>query len=58
MSFKYEMGQEVKVKVNGIDDISGVVTGRAEYSNSVNQYVITYNDGNASDWYLESDITV
>ncbi|MFS7253275.1 hypothetical protein AB6869_24710 [Rahnella rivi] len=57
MSFKYEMGQEVKVKVNGIDDISGVVTGRAEYSNSFNQYVITYNDGNASDWYLESDIS-
>lgn len=58
MSFKYEIGQEVKIEVNGISDVSGIVTGRAEYSNSVNQYVISYSDGNASDWYLESEITL
>lgn len=56
MSFKYSISQKVKIEVNGISDVEGVIKGRAEYENADNQYVVSYNEGNSSDWFLEPEI--
>lgn len=56
MTFLYELNQPVKVTVNGVSETPGIVMGRAEYVESVNQYVISYDNGNSADWFLEADI--
>ena len=40
-AFKFELGQQVEIKVSGE---SGEVIGRAEYADSENSYFLRYKD--------------
>ncbi len=56
-AFKYELGQSVKVSISGE---TGVIKGRAEYTNCIDGYFVHYlaADGRAQDrWFNEDEIT-
>lgn len=56
-NFKFQLGQKVKL---ALSEEKGIVIGRAEYSDSANNYGIQYvaADGRqVTDWWVESAIT-
>ncbi|MBS9442481.1 hypothetical protein [Photorhabdus heterorhabditis] len=55
--FKYKLGQAVKINIS-IE--VGEVKGRAEYTNHINNYFISYraSDGRAAEgWFDEDEIS-
>lgn len=52
-AFKFELGQQVEIKVSGE---SGEVIGRAEYADSENSYFLRYKDAQGmarEEWWRE-----
>lgn len=57
-SYRFTLGQDVVIAASGE---TGVIVGRAEYTNSSNSYFVRYkaSDGRATEaWWTEDALTV
>ncbi|POM13914.1 bacteriophage protein [Burkholderia cepacia] len=57
MGFKFKLGDDITIEASGE---TGVVVGRAEYSNVEDAYLVRYKagDGRATEsWWSESALT-
>lgn len=55
--FKFELGQKVKITISGE---VGEIKGRAQYTESSNQYFILYkavDDRAVESWFSEGDLS-